>query len=144
MYLITIPIIADSAYSTNDAVLPADAPSGIYEITYGLSNIENMTIILYNQGTGNNRPETLKALENSKPPIAINNGSTGEPIIDFWSYEPETNISTYATSGKKTILQLSGYIHHIQGEETRLTRFSSSGSFTTGSTINTIVVKRIS
>lgn len=32
MYIRTIPLVAESGYATNDAVLPAEAPSGVYEV----------------------------------------------------------------------------------------------------------------
>ena len=51
MYIRTIPLVAESGYATNDAVLPAEAPSGVYEVLIPNFGVQSTyTIVAYNQG----------------------------------------------------------------------------------------------
>lgn len=142
MYIKSIPLTADSAYSTLEAVLPEDAPSGIYEAQFhSLSPAVMCTIIAFNQGNGSSRPAILQALERTNPPIIISNGNFSPNI---WSYENETGGSTFALNPDDVVYRLSVFFKHVSGEETRLVRLSSNGGFTQGSDIMTVVVKQIS
>lgn len=73
MYLKIIPLVGINQYASNIATLPADAPSGIYEVAFTGSNPSYMyTIRAYNQGVGSNRPQTIQQLENANQPLIAN------------------------------------------------------------------------
>lgn len=141
MYLKVIPLVGINQYSSNLATLPADAPSGIYEVAFTGNNPSYMyTIRAYNQGVGSNRPQTIQQLENANQPL-IANGNY--PDVSFWSYENETGTSTLAISSDSNIVRASCFVHHVLGEETKLVELSSSGQFTAEQVITNVVVRQI-
>lgn len=141
MYIRTIPLVAESGYATNDAVLPAEAPSGVYEVLIPNFGVQSTyTIVAYNQGSGNNRPDIIKTLEDCNQPLIYNGGSS-----DFsgWSYENETGGSTIAIPVGANVVRLSCYFQHVIGEATSLIKVSSNNGFTQGNTIGSIVVRQL-
>lgn len=104
------------------------------------------TVRAYNQGTGSNRPETLRQLGEANQPLLTNanaNSNGVVPEISFWSYEPETGTSTLGVNSDSNIVRVSCFVHHVLGEETKLVELSSNGQFTTDEKIITAVVKQI-
>lgn len=141
LYMTIIPLVADSGYSTNDATLPADAPTGVYEISIpNLTASSTYTLVAFNQGTGSERPEIIKSLEACNQPM-IHNGDFSD--FSGWSYESETGGSTIAIPIGAHIIRLTCYIQHTKGQETNLVRASSNNGFTQGNTIGSIVVRQL-
>lgn len=141
MYLKIIPLVGINQYASNIATLPADAPSGIYEVAFTGSNPSYMyTIRAYNQGVGSNRPQTIQQLESANQPL-IANGNY--PDVSFWSYESETGTSTLGINSGSNVVRASCFVHHVLGEETKLVELSSNGQFTQDQTITNVVVRQI-
>lgn len=141
MYIRTIPLVAESGYATNDAVLPAEAPSGVYEVLIPSFNPSSTyTIVAYNQGSGSNRPEIIKALEACNTPLVANGDY---PDISAWNYENESGGSTIAIPSGANVVRLSCYFQHVIGEATSLIKVSSNNGFTQGNTIGSIVVRQL-
>lgn len=142
MYIKTIPLVAESAYATNDAVLPAEAPSGFYEVLIpSIYNESTYTVVAYNQGSGGTRSDVIMALEASNPPLMFNM----DYLIDdsLWLYEQETGGSTFAVPGGSLVKRLSCYFQHVKGEATSLIKLSGNNVFTQGDTVGTIIVRRL-
>lgn len=141
MYIRTIPLVAESGYATNDAVLPAEAPSGVYEVLIPNFGVQSTyTIVAYNQGSGNNRPDIIKTLEDCNQPL-IYNGDYSD--FSGWSYENETGGSTIAIPVGANVVRLSCYFQHVIGEATSLIKASCNNGFTQGNTIGSIVVRQL-
>jgi hypothetical protein len=141
MYINTIPLVAESNYATNDAVLPAEAPSGVYEVLIPNFGVQSTyTIVAYNQGSGNNRPDIIKTLEDCNQPL-IYNGDYSD--FSGWSYENETGGSTIAIPVGANVVRLSCYFQHVIGEATSLIKVSCNNGFTQGNTIGSIVVRQL-
>lgn len=141
IYIRTIPLVAESGYATNDAVLPAEAPSGVYEVLIPNFGVQSTyTIVAYNQGSGNNRPDIIKTLEDCNQPL-IYNGDFSD--FSGWSYENETGGSTIAIPVGANVVRLSCYFQHVIGEATSLIKVSSNNGFTQGNTIGSIVVRQL-
>lgn len=141
MYIRTIPLVAESGYATNDAVLPAEAPSGVYEVLIPNFGVQSTyTIVAYNQGSGNNRPDIIKTLEDCNQPL-IYNGDYSD--FSGWSYENETGGSTIAIPVGANVVRLSCYFQHVIGEATSLIKVSCNNGFTQGNTIGSIVVRQL-
>lgn len=142
MYLKVIPIVGLNNYVSHIATLPADAPSGIYEVQIAFDGEVDspFTIRAYSQGNGSTRPETIKQLEVANRPVIQNTSGFN---TSFWSYENETSTSTFGLSSGDNIVRLSCFVHHVLGEETKLVEFSSNNAFSTDEVIAVAVVSQI-
>lgn len=122
-------------------VLSVNAPSGVYEVLIPNFGVQSTyTIVAYNQGSGNNRPDIIKTLEDCNQPL-IYNGDYSD--FSGWSYENETGGSTIAIPVGANVVRLSCYFQHVIGEATSLIKVSCNNGFTQGNTIGSIVVRQL-
>lgn len=108
-------------------LLAAEAPSGVYEVLIPNFGVQSTyTIAAYNQGSGNNRPDIIKTLEDCNQPL-IYNGDYSD--FSGWSYENETGGSTIAIPVGANVVRLSCYFQHVIGEATSLIKVSCNNGF---------------
>lgn len=142
MYFQTVTLLADTANSTPILTLPADAPTGVYEVAFGMANLPG-TITAYNQGTGSTRPETILFLEQANMPMLDQSLGLGFEIVP-WVYSKATGTSTFTLGSGAKVGRLSAFFLHTKGEETQLvSRASSAGQFVAGGLTSRVIIKQL-
>lgn len=143
MYFQTATLLADTANSTPILTLPADAPTGVYEVAFGMANLPG-TITAYNQGSpGSSKSDTLLFLEQANMPMLDQSLGLGFEIVP-WVYSKATGTSTFTLGSGAKVGRLSAFFLHTKGEETQLvSRASSAGQFVAGGLTSRVVIKQI-
>lgn len=135
MYIKFINLTAQSTNETDIATLPAEAPSGWYEVeipggvaSYGY-NVQ-----------AHNQDSFLSILYQANPCLLLSGASLS---VLSSNYDSETNSVMWSVPNGTTLVQMRCFFKHVQGTETPLVSLMGLNVFTSGNYVKTVIVRQL-
>ena len=141
MYIKFINLTAQSTNETDIATLPAEAPSGWYEVEIpgGVASYA-YAVQAHNQGSGAYQDSFLSLLYQANPCLLLSGASLSVLSLN---YDSETYSAMWSLPNGTTLVQMRCFFKHVQGTETPLVSLMGLNVFTQGSYVKTIIVRQL-
>lgn len=141
MYIKFINLTAQSTNETDIATLPAEAPSGWYEVKIpgGVASYA-YNVQVHNQGSGAYQDSILSILYQTTPCLLLS--GTGLSVLSL-NYDSETNSGMWSVPNGTTLVQMRCFFKHVQGIETPLVSLTGLNVFTQGNYVKTVTVRQL-
>lgn len=143
MFFQLASIYAESSSESKIVQIPAEAPSGIYQVQFQtLYNLNPIQIRAYNQGKDLTWDTVLSVLYESNRPILNENG--GMITTSGWAYDTSTDSVTFTASGGVDIWRLDAFFNHTTGSPSNAFRFESgTEGWSPNSFLSAVILRQI-